>query len=176
MRFGEFSERFREVMATTCPGVTVAIGERHNPELSAPPWVWVTPEGRSSWARPIKMSAGQSFEIKHAVTIRVWGPETVADTDRWDAADDLVDFVTNVVDRVTACRAEPTEFSRPDASVQSYGEQYALTFTLSRGVPKLRETATLPLLPQEPASPPDPWNPTGETGTVTVTITDEMEG
>lgn len=176
MRFGEFSERFKAIMTSLYPAVPVYIGERHLVEQSGPGQVWLAPFGRCSWDRPIKASAGQMFNIRHALIIRVWGVETVADTDRYDATDDLADIVLNVVDRVAPGRAEPVDMTRPDASVQSYGEQYAFGFTLSRGVPKIRKVATLPLLALESTSPPNPLNPTGAVGTVTVTLTDTAEG
>lgn len=176
MRFGEFAERFVAIMAAYRPLVPVHIGERHLVEQSGPNRVWIAPFGRCSWARPIKVSAGQMFEVRHGILIRVWGDETVTDADRYDAADDLADIVLNVVDRVAPGRAEPADMTRPDASVQSYGEQYAFGFTLSRGVPKIRKVATLPLLPLESTSPPNPLNPTGEPGTVTVTLTNTLEG
>jgi hypothetical protein len=176
MRFGEFAQRFREVMATVAPNLTVDIGERHLPEFSAPGHVWIAPMGRCSWGRPVKMSAGQLFEIKRGCVVRVWGNETVPDTDRWDDADDLGDLVLNALERVAPGRIEPTDLDHPAATVESYGEQDAFAFTLSRGVPANRRVATMPILPLEPMSPPNPLNPDGNLGTVTVTITDEMEG
>lgn len=176
MRFGEFAETFVEVMAIVAPNVPVHVGERHMVEQSGPSRVWIAPFGRCSWGRPTKVSAGQMFEIKLGVIVRVWGAETVSDVDRWEAADDLAEIVLNVVDRVDPSRAEPVDMSRPDASVQTFGEQYAFGFTLSRGVPKIRKIATLALLPLELASPPNPLNPDNELGTVTVTLTDNVEG
>src|SRR6478735_1869155 len=104
MRFGEFSERFKQVMASAAPNVVVDIGERHLPQFSAPNHVWIAPMGRCSWARPIKMSAGQMFEITRDIVVRVWGDETVADADRWDAKDELSDIVLNAIDRVAPGR------------------------------------------------------------------------
>jgi len=176
MRFGEFSERFKQVMATVAPTIAVDIGERHLANFSAPGRVWIAPMGRCSWARPIKMSAGQMFEITRGIVVRVWADETVADVDRQEAKDALVDVVLNALDRVAPGRIVPTDLDQSHDTEESYGEQDAFAFTLSRGVPRLRSIATMPLLPLEPTSPPNPMNPTGAPGTVTVTLTNTLEG
>lgn len=176
MRFGEFSERFKQVMAIASPTTVVHIGERHLPEFSAPNHVWIAPMGRGRWARPIKMSMGQMFEIGRGVIVRVWGAETVEDADRWEALDALDDVVLNVLDRVAPGRIEPADLAHDESSVETYGEQDAFAFILSRGVPKIRAIATLELLPLEPTSPPNPLNPTDAPGTVYVDLTDTIEG
>ncbi len=176
MRFGEFSERFKQVMAAVAPTIAVDIGERHLAEFSGPGRVWIAPMGRCSWARPIKMSAGQMFEITRGVVVRVWATETVDNADRWEARDELNAIVLNALDRVAPGRIVPTDVDQSHDTVESYGEQDAFAFTLSYGVPRIRSVATMALLPLEPTSPPNPLNPTGETGTVTVTLTNTLEG
>jgi len=154
------------------PGIEWLIGERYEEQEGAPPRVFCLVGEDGSVGGPGAVDANFVAGVTERCTMLLWGDETTADGDRYRAAKQLGIVLINVLRLVAPGRLSGLTLRRPyKTDLNTFGEEYRLTFEYQWRVPRV---AAIWAVPVTPLSPYDPMRPNGDTGTTfTLDVTTE---
>jgi hypothetical protein len=155
----------------------IFVGERYEQAEGAPPRIFFVPDKTERAGPILEISARQIASRTQGCDVYVWGSETVVDTDRYDAADALLDEVMSSLFDAAAGRVTWGQIDRQaETSIVTFGEELLLHFDYARLVPRSdvfeAAAAALALTSQSPSDPDRPFGGNGLTPVVQV-ITQE---
>lgn len=148
-------QRYADIGDTT----PVLVGERHAPEIAAPPRIVLVRAGGKVTGTGRTDTNIARFD--QGVRAYLWGAETVDDIQRYAAVDAMFDRLVNILRALAPGRIEISVVDLSDASVETFGEHLQVLATWSRGVPR---DAVVWRAPVAPKPTPDPMAPNGDTG------------
>lgn len=141
-------------------------GERFDQQEGAPPRLYFRPDPDEKIGPVLDIGGREIASRMQSCDVFVWGAETTADLDRYDAADALLDQAIAAVFTAGAGRITMGDVKRQDeTSIDTFGEEYRWRFEYARLVPRSdafeAAAAALALLSK---SPEDPDRPNGGNG------------
>ncbi len=151
------------LFAAVSDPTVIYVGERHLKREGKPGRIIFVSDTGSVASMP-KLSAGYVSGVSLGFTAYVWGKESSSNNDllRYVAADALVDRLINALSVLAPGRLTPGTIQRAkDTHILTYGEEYQVRFTYSRGVAR---DAALWAVDMTAVSPPDADRPQGDTG------------
>lgn len=153
--------------STNQGGIEMLTGERYRRQDGAPPRIVFEQLAKpGNVGGPLEIGARQSASVTETCLCRVWGAETTADADRYDAAKALAAQLLDGFKIAAPGRLRGAQILREDeTSIETFGEEYQLLVSYTWAVPRdeqLRQAATALALVSD--SPQDPDRPNGGTG------------
>jgi hypothetical protein len=154
----------------------IYVGERYDRQEGATPRLYFRPSPKERMAGVLEIGDRQVASRIQACDVFVWGAETTADLDRYDAADALLDLVIAGVFTAGAGRIAGGDVDRQDGtSIETLGEEYRWHFEYARLVPRSdaieAAAAALALMSKSPDDPDRPNGGNGLTPQINVVVT-----